>query len=206
MSALWDAVRENDLEELKRLIAEGVDVAEANLLGFTALLKAAGYGRLPIMHWLLTEGGPSLVEESMQGRHALAIAALNGRFPTMQYLLEERGASMSESDNRGRTVWDNIKLINLRGDESGELSSLLKIIVMLEDAPPDFIIRLSPEHADICARGRQLWAQLPSYLEQQRAVVVAHCPLPAVLQSIIATYTATTPEDMWAYGLRVQTP
>jgi hypothetical protein len=131
------------------------------------------------------------------------MTARMGRFPAMQYLLE-RGASMSEvSTNDGRSVWDNIVLWSAN---SAELSSLMKIMVMVEDAPPDFNSRLSPEHADICARGRQLRAQLPSNLEQQRAVVVAHCPLPAVLQSIAATYTATTPEDMWTYGLRVQTP
>jgi hypothetical protein len=198
MSALWDAVRENDIEELKRLIVEGADVAEANVHGFTALLKAACYGRVPIMHWLLTEGGASLVEESMHGERALTVAALNGHFLAMHFLLEKRGSSMSESDNRGRTVWDIINLINLRGNKSGEL----KIMVTLEDAPPDFIIRLSPEHADICARGRQLRAQLPSYLEQQRALVVAHCPLPAaVLQSLVVAYA---PKDMWTDGLRVQ--
>jgi ankyrin repeat protein len=57
MSALEDAIREGDLPKVKRLVAEGADVAEANVHGFTALLEAALYGHIPIMHWLLTEGG-----------------------------------------------------------------------------------------------------------------------------------------------------
>jgi translation elongation factor EF-4 len=90
--------------------------------------------------------------------------------------------------------------------DDAELSSLLKVMVMLEDAPVDFFAILSPHDAKICTRGRQLRAQLPSYLVQQRAAVVAHCNLPAVLQSLVAAYAATTPEDMWADGLRVQAP
>jgi hypothetical protein len=37
-------------------------------------------------------------------------------------------------------------------------------------------------------------------------LVVEHCPLPAKLQSIVAAYTATTAEDMWADGLRIRAP
>jgi hypothetical protein len=30
--------------------------------------------------------------------------------------------------------------------------------------------------------------------------------LPAVLRSVVAAYAATTPEDMWADGMRMQVP
>jgi hypothetical protein len=83
---------------------------------------------------------------------------------------------------------------------------LLKVMVMLEDAPAYFIDELSPQHAEICSRGRQLRAQLSSYLEQQRAAVIVHCILPSVLQSLVTVYAATTPDDVWADGLRVQAP
>jgi hypothetical protein len=155
------------------------------------------------MHWLLTEGGSSLTEKDIHGICALAQAARCGHFPAMQYLLEERGALLNERDNYGRTVWSSI---HLPGDDNIELLSLLKVMVMLDDAPADFIAKLSPRSADICTRGRQLRAQLPSYLEQQRAAVAAHCSLPAVLQSLVATYAATTLDDMWTDGLRVQAP
>jgi hypothetical protein len=65
------------------------------------------------------------------------------------------------------------------------LASLLKVMVLLADAPPDFVAKLSPAHAKLARRGRQLHAQLPSYLEQQRALVVVHCPLPAAFQPIV---------------------
>jgi hypothetical protein len=133
------------------------------------------------------------------------LAASNGHFAAMQYLLEEQGALMTEIDNYGATVWAYL-LSNHRGGNTAEQTSLLKVMVMLEDAPVIFTARMSPQDADICTRGRQLRAQLPSYLEQQRAAVVAHCPLPAVLRPVVAVYAVTTPEDMWADGLRVQAP
>jgi ankyrin repeat protein len=104
MPALGDAIINGDLERVKRLVAEGADVAEANVHGDTVLLWAAYRGRIPIMHWLLNEGGSSLSEKSIEGASALSLAAMNGSFPVVQYLLEERGASMSEIKNYGRTV------------------------------------------------------------------------------------------------------
>jgi hypothetical protein len=206
MSDLQDAICEGYLEEVKRLVAEGADVKEGNDLGFTALLWAAFYGHISIMDWLLSEGGSSLAEHTiLHGTKALMLTAIKGHFPAVQYLLEERGVSISETNNAGDTVWANIRW---QGNDGADLSSLLKVMVMLEDAPADFIATLSPYsmHADICTRGRQLRAQLPSYLEQQQATLVAHCPLPAVLQSVVTTYAVITPEDMWADGLRGYAP
>jgi hypothetical protein len=202
---LMNAIREDDLEKVKRLIAEGADVKEANEKGHTALLEATLFGRIPIMHWLLTEGGSSLAEETEHGTRALSLAAFNGQFPAMQYLLKERGASLSEGDSFGNTVWDCIDYGHKMLDSfsSADLSSMLKFLVMLEDAPADFIAKLSPNHATICTRGRRFRLQ-PPYLEQQRAKVIAHCPLPTVLQSLVAEYAATTSKDMWTDGLRVQ--
>jgi hypothetical protein len=76
-------------------------------------------------------------------------------------------------------------------------------MVMLDDAPPAFVAKLSPVHTELTARGRQYRAQLPSYLEKQRASVFERCPLPAVLLPLIAEYAATTPEDVWTDGLRI---
>jgi hypothetical protein len=115
----------------------------------------------------------------------------------MQWLLEEKVCKI-----QSETVWIRLSLNMFLGP--ADSYPLLKVMVILEDAPHSFLARLSPQHADICTRGRQFWAQVPFYLEQQRAAVVAHCPLPAVLQSLVAAYAATTAEDMWANGLRVQ--
>ena len=102
-----------------------------------------------------------------------------------------------------RSIWS---VLELEGGDPASLSSLLKIMVMLSDAPDDFIAKLSPAHAKLCTRGRVLRAQLPSYLVQQRALVVAHCTLLTVLRPLVAAYAATTPEDMWTDGLRIQAP
>jgi ankyrin repeat protein len=172
-----DAIRKGDLETLKRFVAEGLSVVEVNpVIGYTMLLYAAHYGRIPIMDWLLNKGGSSLTEKTnileYDGMSALLVSAFMGRFPATQYLLEEQGTSVSEIDHRGNTVWDKIISGTVREPNSAaELSSLLKVMVMLEDAPADFIVnpRLSPQHTEICTRGRHLRAQLPSYLEQQQA-------------------------------------
>ena len=50
--------------------------------------------------------------------------------------------------------------------------------------------------------GRQLRARLPSYLEQQQALVLEHCPLPAVLQPLVAAYADPSRDDIWATRLR----
>jgi hypothetical protein len=97
-------------------------------------------------------------------------------------------------------------MLKLEGTDADALASLLKVMVLLTDAPPDFVAKLSPMHAELATRGRQLRAQLPSYLEQQRALVVAHCPLPAALQPLVYGLAVPTPEDMWTEGLRVRAP
>jgi hypothetical protein len=132
------------------------------------------------------------------------MAASYGHFACAQWLLEEGGARIEETDSTGDTVWSTLKL---EGMDADALASLLKVMVLLADAPPDFVAKLSPAHAKLARRGRQLRAQLSSYLERQRALVVAHCPLPAVLQPIVFGYAVPTPEDMWAEGgLRVRAP
>jgi hypothetical protein len=85
-----------------------------------------------------------------------------------------------------------------------QFSMLLKVIVMISDAPQYLITVLTPLHVEICMRGQLLRAQLPSYLEQQRGSLISPCPLPTVLRNLVAVYAATTPEDMWADGLRVR--
>jgi ankyrin repeat protein len=60
MSALTAAVAKGDLECVKRL---GADVKKSNAHGgFTPFICAATKGKIPIMHWLLTEGGSSLAD------------------------------------------------------------------------------------------------------------------------------------------------
>jgi hypothetical protein len=115
-------------------------------------------------------------------------------------------SNINETTTGGINVWDALRL-GLKGTDTADLTSLLKVVVLLDDAPADLIFKLSPTHAKIAKRGRQLRAQPPLYLERQRALVVAHCPLPDALQPFVAGYAAPTPEDMWAEGgLCIRTP
>ena len=93
--------------------------------------------------------------------------------------------------------------LTLHGVDNAELLSLLKVMVLLGDAPPDFTAKLSAEHKRLVEEGQQLRARLPSYLEQQRALLLVHCPLPAVLQPLVVTYAEPTREDMWDTRLRI---
>jgi hypothetical protein len=120
------------------------------------------------------------------------MAANNGHMPTVEWLLNEGGAEISDTCERGEiraTVWD---FLNLHVANDAELSSLLRVIVLLADPPSYFLGRFKPQHARIIAQGMQLRAQLPAYIEQHLAAVVAHCPLPAVLQPIVARYELNT--------------
>ena len=77
------------------------------------------------------------------------------------------------------------------------LSSLLRVMVLLGDAPAAFIARISPQDDGIIKRGKELRALRPVYLEQQRTLVRVHCTWPAVLQPLVAAYAEPTPGDMW---------
>jgi hypothetical protein len=85
----------------------------------------------------------------------------------------------------------------LEGILAAQLASLLKVMVLIEDAPSEFIVKLSPQNAELITRGRHLRAHLTSYLVQQRTSVRMHCPLLDVLRPLVLTYAAPTNADMW---------
>jgi hypothetical protein len=202
MKDLLDAARDGDLATIMRLHAEGVDVSERDMDGRTAIMLAAGNGRAKVVRFLQAAGA-SIFERDDHGCSALNLAALYGRLSLLRYFLQETGASINDVTLGGSTVWE---LLEPEGADPVALASLLKVMVMLDDAPPAFVTNLSPAHAELTTCGRHFRAQLPSYLEQQRASVVEYCPLPVVLQSIVAEYAVTTPEDMWMDGLPIQGP
>jgi hypothetical protein len=102
----------------------------------------------------------------------------------VKYLLLEV-ARLVEADRQGRTLWS---FLDLQGADHAELTALLPAMVLLGDAPSDFIAKLSPLHVELCTRSRKLRSQLPAYCEQQNAAVTTHCPLPSVLRPIVAAY------------------
>jgi hypothetical protein len=202
MSALHLGALNGHLVLVKWLLsAGGASITERDNDDWSCFLWAACDGNLELAKWLLSAGGASITERNNRGNSALLLAAYRGHFAAAQWLLEEGGASIHETNAAGETVWSVLKL---QGADANALASPLKVMVLLADAPPDFVAQLSPVHAELATRGRQLRAQLPSFLEQQRALVVAHCPLPADLQPIVYGLAMPIAEDMWTDGLRIR--
>jgi hypothetical protein len=198
MPGLLDAARVGDLATVQRVIREGASVHEENSIGRNALMLAVIFNHAHVVHWLLTSGGARISDTDVNGAPALALAGGCYRYSIAQWLLEEGGARITDFTMlRGKTksVWDYLRVRT--GANGVEFVSLLKVMVLLDDAPLDFIAKLSAQIAQIATQGRRLRALRPSYLEQQQALIETSCPLPAVLQSIVAAYAEPTPEDMW---------
>jgi ankyrin repeat protein len=177
MVDIEDAAASGDIAAIERLLADGAHVSERGMFGATAIMVAAMHGSATTVKFLQAAGA-SITEKDYDGWSALHYAAHNGRMSLLQYFFQEAGASISAAVDDCRSVWD---MLVLEDADPMELASLLKLMVMLGDAPPAFVAKLSPAHAEITTRGRNYRAQLPSYLEQQRASVIEHCPLPPVL-------------------------
>jgi hypothetical protein len=71
----------------------------------------------------------------------MMFAAWNDRWALVQYFIQECGASISDATSYGETLWDRLRLQNA---DPVAVVSLLKIMVMLDDAPPTFVAKLSP--------------------------------------------------------------
>jgi hypothetical protein len=163
------------------------------------------YGRTPVVQWLVKTGGASIYDVNIRGSSALAFAAMGCQFSILQWLLEEGLANIADViilSGKARSVWDNLSKNMIIKGEPVALTSLLKVMVLLGDAPLDCIAKLSPHNAEIATQGRQIRALRPVYLEQQQASIDTQRNLPAVLQSIVATYAEPTPDEMWTEWVR----
>jgi hypothetical protein len=67
-------------------------------------LIAAEHDQLPMVIWLLREGGATLTEADNLGRTCLLRACLYNHQPIVKWLLEEGGASIKQSTNLGNTA------------------------------------------------------------------------------------------------------
>jgi hypothetical protein len=126
-----------------------------------AVLYAAMKGHVELWQWLLSAGEASITERDDSGFSALLLA-IYGHPACAQWLLEEGGSSIEEMNTDGDTVWDRLKP---EGANADALASLLKVVVLLAEAPSNFVAKLSPVHDELVTRGQQFRAQLPSYLD-----------------------------------------
>jgi hypothetical protein len=51
--------------------------------------------------------------------------------------------------------------------------------------------------AETIEKGRQLHARLPAFHQQRSVLLTTDCPLPAVLQDVVAAYAEPTRADVW---------
>jgi hypothetical protein len=212
MPGLLDAAFGGHLAEIQRLIREGANVHEVDDSGRNALMGAAVFGHTPVVQWLLETAEARIADTDQRGSTALSLAATYGRHSTVQWLLEEGGAKITDESfskqseppykTEVKSVWDSVADSLWVPPVEAELTSLLKVMVLLGDAPTTFIAKLQLHEAEIAFRGLQIRALRPPYLEQQQASIDAHCPLPAVLLAIVTTYVKPTTEDMWTNWIR----
>jgi ankyrin repeat protein len=137
-----------------------------------AFLAAAKAGDLETVQSMLAGRGASIGERDEEGMTALLVGAAAGRYTLVEWLLVEGGASITETSTFGNKVWDFLAIV---GDH-GALSSLLRVVTLLDDPPLSYVIYLSQQclyrpglrfASQIVAQGKKLRARLPVYLEGQ---------------------------------------
>jgi hypothetical protein len=139
----------------------------------------------------------------MFGESSLLIAASNGQFSTTQYFLEHCDASILEGTKRKNrsTVWDLLEG-HWDSGQPAEVTALLRAMVVRGAPTASLVNRVRPEYAPIVLQGARLWAGLPAYLAQRRALLAENTSLIAPLRALVSSYEEpTTTEELWATGL-----
>ena len=96
------AIEGGDLEHVKRLVQEGIDVnSSSRTTGVHALLIAAVRGHLPIVEYL-SQHVADIDEADNVGNTPLNAAATKGQLRVVQRLLRH-GADKNKTDNEGRS-------------------------------------------------------------------------------------------------------
>jgi hypothetical protein len=122
--------------------------------------------------------------------------------------LEHGGADIVKVTDTGQTVWTILadRLFYARvapeiaDQKFAEVTALLRVLVLRDAPPADFVAQLRPEHARVAEEDARLKAALPAYLVRQRTLLDTHCPLIALLLALVCGYDPepTTTEELWA--------
>lgn len=112
MTALMNAVQKNDLAAVKKLIAQGVDVSEADAGGDSPLIMAAYKGYTEIVRALLEAGADVGALDPGMKATALHAAAYAGRTDAARLLIEHNIDIDRQGPYNGYTalhdaVWQN---------------------------------------------------------------------------------------------------
>jgi ankyrin repeat protein len=184
-TALHWAVRGNDLDTARRLIAAGARVETANRYGVTPLALAATNGSGPMVEMLL-ESGASPDTAGPGGDTPLMLAARTGLVDALQPLLDAQAVVDATESWREQTalMWaaaeNNVEAVNalvaagadIEARSRGQLNPLL---LAVREGHIDTVGALLRAGADINATGRDGTTPLVA------AVINAHYELAGVL-------------------------
>jgi hypothetical protein len=104
----------------------------------------------------------------------------------VRLLLETGAATVTDTDVNGATVWELLSFERVDAVQGLELSSLIDVMLTLGNAPPAFVAKFGSYFSQL---------HVAETNRRIRVQILEHCPLPAVLQSIVTTYTETTSEE-----------
>lgn len=100
-----NAVRENDIEEVERLIESGVDVNAKDEHSNTALLSASWRGYTEIVKLLLEHKDIDVNAKHFLDSTALQVASLNGNTEIVKMFLEQKDIDIDARDKKGHSAW-----------------------------------------------------------------------------------------------------
>ncbi|XP_071084298.1 ankyrin repeat domain-containing protein 50-like isoform X1 [Haliotis cracherodii] len=96
------ASRDGDLEEVKRLLSQGVDINCRGLGSWTPVMRAAWYGHRDVVELLVSKGADvSLVDED--GDNILHLACMRGHLETVKYVLSLHVVDINSRGQGSRT-------------------------------------------------------------------------------------------------------
>lgn len=113
--AFWEAARVGDLETIKRLHSEGLDVNVATEYGATALAYASDKGHIEIVRYLLDNGADVNAEDTFYQFNPLGWALFNERTEIVTLLLE-----------KGAEGADQVLTTGVRNNNKGLVEAALK--------------------------------------------------------------------------------
>jgi hypothetical protein len=113
----------------------------------------------PVVHWLFKYGGARISTTDMYGWTALAFVISYHRHSLLKWMLEEDGEHISTPITDG-TMHRDLSISNgiwqAFSVDDMEFTSVVKVMVLLKEPPPNFITKLSPYDAEIAMQGRKI--------------------------------------------------
>jgi hypothetical protein len=170
-------------------------------LGWTPLLNAASEGNQDVCQYFLEEGGATLTEADDRGNNVLFCALNQGHPRLAAWLLTEGRASLEYKNLDDDSAWD--LLLHEEVKDEAEFSRLLRVMLLMGDAPAHFADTLSPALQALVLEGGRLRAWLPAYLVRRQALLDMHCPalLPPLRALVHGYMELTTTDELWATSL-----